>query len=121
MFHLEKKPRLGSSAPAPPRITPTTLNHITGPATVHALFIRVALATNPKETLGMPDTAFTADDVWWFFQASWWVVYYKNKVNIAWIEDHKLCEVMDKAEDRLMWVKEVMWAELLADSSDEEM
>ena len=108
MFRLEKKPRLGSLAPAP---TPTTLNHITGPAEVHTLLIRIALANNANEVMDMPDIAFTKDDVWELWCASWEVLYNGNHVNVAWVIHHELCEYVEGANNRLQWAKYTLFAE----------
>ena len=117
MFRPEKKPRLGAPAPA----AVTALAHVTGPASVHigpaavhTLFVRLALATNAKETLGMlPDTTFTDGDVWRFFRASWRVLACDNEVNIDWICRNKLQAVADAAEDRLVWARQTLWDELV--------
>jgi hypothetical protein len=116
MFRLEKKARLAAPAPAP--TTPTTLTHITGPAAVHMLFIRIAFATTAREVLGMPPSdfaSFDSSDVWDCFRASWRVVHHDNHANVNWIISNKLCDYAELAEDRLLWAKKAMWAELLAD------
>ena len=102
-----KRARTGTPEPEPvppaPAVTLTyaPLSHITGPAAVHMLFMRVALATTAREVLGMPDTDPTAVDVWRSFRSSWRVLY-PNEVNVAWILEHELGEYAYEAEQRLM-------------------
>ena len=108
MFRLEKKPRLGSPAPAP---TPTTLNHITGPAEVHTLLIRIAQAKNANQVMGMPDITFTKKDVWKLWVASWEVLHKFNHVNVAWVIQHDLDKYVEVAQNRLIWAKYTLYAE----------
>jgi len=112
MFRLEKKARLAAPAPAP--TTPTTLTHITGPAAVHMLFIRIAFATTAREVLGMPPGSCTPSDVWDFFKPSWRVMHHDNHANVNWIISNNLDDYAVLAEDRLQWAMHAMWAELEA-------
>ena len=100
-----KRARTGTPEPEPAE--ELTLSHITGAAAVHMLFMRVALATTAREVLGMPAAS---EDAWWHFATSWKVLYYANKVNIAWILEHKLDEYAYGVEQRLFWAKDAMIA-----------
>ena len=108
MFHLDKKPRLGAPAPAPTPVT--ALTHVTGPAAVHILFVRLAMATTARQALGMP-AVVTVDDVYPFFWASWRVM---NHDNMTWIISNELHAVASLAEHRLQWAIHALWAELEA-------
>ncbi len=83
-----------------------TLSHITGAAAVHTLLLRVALATDAAEVLGM--VFLTSDEVWFRFRTSYRALYF-NGDNIAWIVKHHLHAFVYDANEWLWWAKEAMW------------
>jgi hypothetical protein len=117
MRALMERVRTGTPSPEPAEeLTYVPLSHITGAAAVYAVLLRVALATNAEEVLGMApcaDVAFTCDDVWWYFRTSWEVIHL-DAGNRDWISGHGLDDHVWEAEERLYLAKKTMWKEMRA-------